>query len=566
MKFIQGIKTSSRTLSCLAVVALCGLLLQSCKKEYFELDRVKKENDWNPEVALPLINTDISMADALDRFDDDEVVVWDNTGLLALKYKSTVFSLSAEDAFSFPDQSLPAGTLVTPSDVTTLAAGNNSTATFPPITYMLDLTQFDDDPTNAPPEIFDIDFKNGSFGLSVTNSANCDIRVDISILNMLANGQPLNVQLPVVANGSNSATINLASYNLDMNATPNEIRFGAAITYLANTGTPVAGQPVNMTLSFAGLEFELILANINEQIVDIPEGRVNMRLYNNSVDGDITWENPILKTYFLNSFGADLLASATTFRAVDLLDSNPNDVDSLDVISPFSAGYTIRGSAVQGTAVVDSLVLDDTDPTVPSNVKDISAIEPNYLRYKVDIRVDPASSTISPNWIADTSKLQMDVEAYLPFFGTAANFSKYDTTDVDIFPLDDDVQEIIAATIRIVIDNGFPITARAQVLFLDSNDVVLDSVFADAQQTIMASGEVVNDVIDQENGRTRTITDIKLDRELLEDLEARSMRKMVLKGWAETTDMGATPVKVFREYSMNFFLGISVEAKVKVEL
>lgn len=543
-------------------VLVGGVLLQSCKKDYdlFKLDSLDSDVTWNPELAIPLIESEIDMTEALSRFDDEDVVIWDGEGLLALKYFSNIFSVQAQDAFSIPDQAFqPAVPIpISPADATTVTAGNDATTNVPTFNFSLDVSQFNNTSSTNAPSLETVDFKNGTFTFSVSSGVNCDAEWTITFQELLTNGNPTTITLLVPANTPTATTVPMAGTTLDMSASPNSLSANASVRYIGGTGTPIGGQSSQVTLGLSGMEFSLITGDLNEQFVPINLDTVDIRLFNNATEGDIFWEEPRLVTLFTNSFGADLLIQTQSFFA---LDEDENEI--VQITSPFDAGVSILGDPVTyGTVTTIDTLSDAANP--PTNVKQAAEIEPNKLIYQVDITADPNSSAITTNWVADTSRLRMDLEAYLPFFGRASNFTKTDTTEVDIFPINDDVEEITSVQLRLIIENGFPIDATGQIRFMDSNFVVIDSVWENGPEGIISSGIVVNSEIDQVNGRTIEITDIELDRELLEKLENAGMRNIELRGSVETTRDGTTqtPVKIFNTYSLKLNLAMKVEAVV----
>ena len=557
-----GKNLPKRFLSCLAVVAMTALLLNSCKKEYFELDRLDSDVTWNPELAVPLINSEINMEEALERFDDEDVIIWDSSGLLALKYFSNIFSFSAENAFNIQDQSTQFQAPITPTDVATVTMGNNASNTLPLVNYPLALDQFDNNAaTPNSPTIEIVDFKGGDLNLSGSSSVNCDARVDITVNNLTQGGTPLTLSINVPANGTNGGSASIANHRLNMSSNPNNVQITASITYIAGTGTPVAGQPLEITIGMSGIQFRLIQGDFREQFIPLPLDSVRVRLFNNSTEGDIVWEDPQLRAIFNNTFGTDIQLTSNTFFALN--DRAPAQLDlNHPITSP--AGVTIGGNSTLYANETTTIEILRNN----SNVVDIANIEPNFIVYQVDATVDPVSSALPNNWVADTSRLRMDLEAYLPFDGTASDFKTIDTTEVDIFPIDDDIEEITSVMLRLIFENGFPIEGYGQIVFMDSNYVRLDSVWSNARQQILESGVVTNNIVDQVNGRTRTITDITLTRELLEKLEVEGLRHIELSGWAATTTNGTmqTPVKIFQNYSMKLNLALKVEAKIKASL
>jgi len=121
--------------------------------------------------------------------------------------------------------------------------------------------------------------------------------------------------------------------------------------------------------------------------------------------------------------------------------------------------------------------------------------------------------------------------------------------------------------LRLTIDNGFPADAYAQVYLLDTTGTVLiDSLFTQTRRQVLTS-PTPNAIgyVDQTK-KVRTVTDIVMDRAKLEKLEAAGFGKVVLMGWVDSFNSGQVRIKIFEEYAMDLWLGMMVEAKVKIDL
>jgi len=542
---------TSYNLPCLLLAAMLLVFLQSCKKEYFELDRLQGDVVWNPEAAVPLINSELNVADLLDRFDDEDIIVVDQTsGLLALRYFSEIFSVTAEDIIVLQNQSATLPFPITAADITTLGTNNPSTNSGS-FNYALDLSNL-----NPVPELFTVDLDGGNFNITATSNVGYDADVTLNIPSLTLNGNAYSRTFTVPANGTVNQSDVLTNYVMDLTTGGqgfNEL--GVEITVAWQPGgsaTPL--DVIDFGVSINSLDFDLIQGDLKQQDINTGVDSVRFRIFESSDAGDLTWTDPSFTAIFTNSFGADVSIDMQTFQV-------ENDQQSLVVTGPFDNTVTINSNPTIGGSEVTSIAMNSGN----SNVVTVVDIEPDRLIYDVAALTNPGGGATT-NWVADSSRIRLEMEAVLPFEGTASGYSIFDTTDVDIFPLDDDIEEIVSITLRLAIDNGFPVDGFGQVLFLDSNDVVIDSLFANAQQQIMATGEVVNTVIDQVNGRTQSITDIVLDRETLERLEAQGFRKMLSRGWIETTDMGQTVVSIFENYTMQLFLGMNIELRAKVDL
>ncbi len=540
---------TQRYLSCLLLAAVTALMLQSCKKEYFELDRVRDDVVWNPEAAVPLINSTLDVQELLDRFDDEEIIVVDQTtGLLALRYFSEIFSVTAEDVLVLQNQS---GTLpfpITAGDITTLT-GNNPSSNSASLNYPFDLSNM-----TTTPELYTVDLDNGNLNITATSQVGYNADVTITIPGLTIGSNPYSRSFTVPANGTNTISDPLNGYTMDMTTGSqgfNELGVDIDVTWQPG-GSSLPGEVINFGMSVNSLDFGFVTADLKQQDISTGRDSVRFRIFESTDEGDITWANPSFSAIFTNSYGANVSVNMQTFEV-------ENTQQSLNVTSPFDNTVTISSNPTPLVPEITEVTMDNGN----SNVVTVVNIEPDRLIYDADIVTNPGGGS-NVNWMADTSRIRLEMDAILPFEGTASGFSISDTTEVDIFPLNDDIEEIVSITLRLAINNGFPVDGYAQVWFLDSNDVVIDSLFSNARTQVLTTGELVGSSINQADGKVQTITDITIDRDKLLFLETQGFRKMATKGWVDTTNMGQTVVRILREYTMDLFLGINIEARVNL--
>ena len=77
---------------------LCCLLLQSCLK----VDTIQTDN-WQPEVAIPLINTNIKLADFLNNSNAADFFQVDSNNFLTVVYEDKIPSPIAGDIIELED-------------------------------------------------------------------------------------------------------------------------------------------------------------------------------------------------------------------------------------------------------------------------------------------------------------------------------------------------------------------------------------------------------------------------------------------------------------------------------
>ena len=79
-------------LACLALLAI------GCFKD--DLSRLKNPV-WNPDVAVPLVNTSLTIKDVLTEFDTANFIKEDSTHMLSLIYTGDIFSADANSLLTF---------------------------------------------------------------------------------------------------------------------------------------------------------------------------------------------------------------------------------------------------------------------------------------------------------------------------------------------------------------------------------------------------------------------------------------------------------------------------------
>jgi len=186
-----------------------------------------------------------------------------------------------------------------------------------------------------------------------------------------------------------------------------------------------------------------------------------------------------------------------------------------------------------------------------SNIDDIINGRATYLNYDITAQSNPAGN-VGQNFVVDTSKIEVTAEIELPLSGIAKNFVVRDTIPFEM----EGLNELVEATFRINTDNGFPVDVAVQCYFLDSNDVVIDSLMG-VDQSLILAGLVDSD------GRVISSTHKTLDIPMTTERinEIAKMKSIVIIGRANTNDNGTTTIKLYSEYRLDVKLGL----KAKVE-
>lgn len=543
--------------ACFVLLLLLTIALPSCKKEYFAFDRVK-DGTWNPELAVPLIKSTVTVPEILGRFDDQDIITIDPaTGLLALRYFSTVFSIQAEKWFEVPRLQVAPPVPLTAQDIVDVTVNGSKTVTGSVVLPFAG---------NNGESLDEISFKNGNLSIQVSSTVGYNSTVSLTFPGLLLGSTPYTTGPMAVPAGGTGPLISSSMINriwdLTLTGNPSAFEVLYSITY-NGPGAGAIGQALTIDMdmsgnnSFGGPEYSEIKGDFGQQAIDVPMDSVRLRIFDNDAGGIILWDSAIARGTFFNTFGLAVTADLPVFTV-----KNVETATTLPVIFPNGMlPFTIpaaSASYVPGTSSFDLNINN-------SNINAALNINPNRLIYDGDITANPGSGPYN-NFMRDTSALRLDIDVILPLDGRAIDFTRRDTADVAIFPLDGDVEEIVSVTIRLTLDNGFPADAFAQVYLMDTTGTVLiDSLFPEARKQIFASptpnqfGQV------DQTQKVRTVTDIVMDRTKLQKLEDAGFGKVILYGWIDSFAGGSQRIKIFENYTMDMWLGMMVEAKVKID-
>lgn len=539
----------------LAILAFGSVFLTSCKKELFELDKLR-DPVWEPSLAIPLINSTLEVPDILDRFDNEEIIVVDSDGLLALRYTSELFSINAEQLLQLQDQSANVTFSLSPAQIVALETGSGTATVNQTVNYSF--------ATSNGEQLTDITFKDGNLTFDYVNTLPHNASVAITIPGLTLGGTAFTAVHTVPAGGTISIAVPLAGRVLDLTAGGSltntfQVQLGITFTQSGTGATPL--NTFSATIGLKSYRFSLVRGDIGQPVINTNLDSVRVRLFENSIDGNVFWEDPRIRAIFTNSYGLPVQVDVNTLQSR----SNTNPAITLTG-TPFGQGSTLQilGASSLLSPAVSSFFMDRNSPN--SNIVTVANSSPTKVIYDIRIQGNPGTGPFN-NFLADTSSVKLEMEFELPFWGRADNFTKVDSTRFDSLQWDD-VEQIQAVTFRLAIDNGFPVEAYGQVYFMDSSGVVIDSLLQDPAAAIFGAAKV-DPVTLRVTERTKAITDIVLDRGKLDYLNSKNFFKngiMVSKGVAFTTNLGTTNVKVFQDYNMNLRLGVKVDLRQDIPL
>lgn len=454
---------------------MVAFTLFSCTEDYFEFDKIKT-NDWRPELALPLVNSTLSLADIVIKNDTAGLIQTNTEGKLEVVYKSTVFSIDDYRAYTVPTQTF-GETFNTPVPIPPLNFGLTL-----PIDTTIDV-EFTDE-TGFGIVVDSMILKQGQLAFTIENDYPYDITLIAKFRTFTdSNGDTLILNYSIPAAPPNDTTVrsqvvDLNGYQLNMTEDANgnpaknriPIDLSIVIQLINGVGSDI-GDEVRVEGALIDIDFKEFYGYLGNKPVEFNRDTVLIDFFRSFQDfqrEDFFISNPSLNVNIFNSlsvpikFAFDTLNAVNTRRSPSVIPFNlPDSLKPLKVNFP----------AKYGKAITNFQLTRDN-----SNIDDVLSHLLQEIRFSASAQLNPDGEPNSGeprNFITDTSDIGLDLEFRIPFEGRANGFFLEDTIAFN-FELADELDN---GLVRINTENGFPMKIDLQVTFIDSLGMVIDSLF-----------------------------------------------------------------------------------------
>ncbi|MES2591286.1 MAG: hypothetical protein V4608_05335 [Bacteroidota bacterium] len=530
------------------VTAVLVSSITSCIKDNFEFDKLTAI-EWNPNLAVPLVYSSLSIKDMLAKNAAQGLIVVGSDDFCTLVYRSNLFSLVASEVITIPNNQPPPFSAALSSGQIS-AFGLAGTITVP---YSQTITF--DSGVNGP-KIDSLFLKTGTIDISLSSDFKYNGQIKIILPAAKKNGVVFSHIIPFSYTGTvpvlANATLDLAGYRFDMTnggTAFNEFVANFEVT-LSGSGTPIApSDQITLSQSLNNMTFSKIFGDIGQISLSPDVDSVDIGIFKNVLGtGSFTLADPKIKVIISNSYGVPIQANMSQFEGY-----TPGGIATAITGSPNPLPIQSPTFSQIGQVLTDSFSLNNTN----SNIASIINNTPKYLIYKINSQTNPAGGTTHNNFVLDTSRFNVGMEVELPLHGTATNFVLLDTIPFEFgstLP-----KEVESALIRTYNSNGFPFDVNMQVYFTDSLYTKLDSLVI-PNQLILQSG-IVNSTTGMVTAPTSTTYDAVLTKSRLDNLA--TAKYLLVKAIANTTNGGATNVKIYTHYKVDLKLGLQVQIKAK---
>lgn len=514
--------------------SLAATLFSCIKEEDFDFSDAEISG-WNPEVAVPLVNSSLTVDDIVNLSDSGTIIV-DSTNRISILYTSGIYSINGTDFLNIPDQQ-DAGSITLNATDSSALSQNGS------VTKLL---------TRNIPFVFGnsvridtMQLKNGIFDISIVNNAPHAGTFTVRIPNARKNGSAFQQNLSFGAALTNpvtaQASYNLSNYEIDFTqtGTSNQLTITYTVNYQygSNPG-PVTGKGVAFNANFNQLDPSFVSGFFGETQFDIPLDTALITLFTNTLTDSVYFRNPVLNINFRNSTGIPA-------RVHDISIAPYNANGSMIPLITTGIPDTLRvaGAPDIYTSALTQLSLN----TGNSNVDQVFAQRPVEVRYQALAITNNGGSAVR-NFVTDTCKFSADLQIELPLDGWAKNLTIQDTADLSI----ENIEELESAIFRLNITNGFPLDAFTQIYFTDSTYQIADSLLSNPADLLIQSAITNSDGIAIQP--TYRMHDEPYDRARLDRLV--NARKLLIRSVLNTRNAPQQNVKIMDRDRLDVKIGI----------
>ena len=522
----------------LFVFLLLSISLNSCYKDRLKLDKIAG-GKWNPKIAIPLAHANLAMS----RIIQDEGSIWkeDPDGLLSIIYSAKSVSEIGDVIITIPDQLFD--TTVNFALLPTLPVGDSISVLF---------TLENEFASGNNERIDSVLIKNGTIEFEITTDLNHDGYLEIDIPNLTHYGTPLHKKIDLSYTSGITivnVVIPLNDYYLKLdnsNGNNNQMEQNIKLSVTKTNNPDNTPYYFSLKQEIKSLHYYLAMGNFQQHSFNVDETTIPLDLYSTQISANVFLEQSNLFLTFHNSYGIPTNITFNEFYA-------ERDGVKLDLTSNLLPTLSINYPSFNNIGGEDTTIFHFDASN--SNITDIIHLNPQKVVFSGIVTTNPLGSSVD-NFVLDTSRISLDVKIEIPLYGKALHFVLHDTTNVNIGDSINNETGINKVTLNINSENGFPFDIDLQIYFADSLGNIVDSVFQDTDNILLAadvSPAPEYRVIEKKHNIKRVI---------LNDSQIQSYnkaKKIIMSIGASTTNSGQDVVKIYSDYSVDIEVSASVE-------
>ena len=430
---------------------------------------------------------------------------------------------------------------------------DEATAYFPKQELSQNLTETSFDLGDA--QITEIGIKTGLVNIHLVSTIQDTGRIIYNIPSLSKNGIPFSTEkiVPTTINGESTIyQFNFEDYVLDLKGKSGRIGgdtvntiYSELYTYIDSTGELVT---LNKEDSFYyHTEFiftpKYALGYLGTDTISIGPEIIESNIFNNIINGELDLDKTDLSIEIENYFGADAIM---IFNNLESINSNTgeNSLAGLDQNGNNFIGhnYDINRAILNSINPEPNISASNTSIILDSD--EMLNILPDKINTSFDVYLNPNGPATVQDFLFTDYPLDASIQLKVPLNIIANNLQLLDTAKIDI----DENENIEIEKIFLKIENGFPINCNVNIIFLDNNQNVIDTLFKNQQ--IISGVSEDNLVIEKSISLLES-----------ENVNLNNVSRIVFDATFLTEDIN-NHVSIYNDYSIDFILSAKFSTRV----
>ena len=535
-------------INCAIFLMAAGLLLDSCQKEQFQLDKLSDEIEIETGLVAPLIYGSMGMGELVEEFDSSGYVGAFEDGLVYLAYSDTVADVIVDSLDLLVDGLYTQIYFDTEigSDPFWISSSIGDTVHFVK-------SKFFGFEMEGESRLDSIIFKGGDLLTEIVSTFQHAGFLTISspyILDPGGNTYSYTVRISDTSgNFTWSESQDLDGYTLFTDKQGDSSIFRLDYDFaLINSGNPVnPGEYCEINSSFLDFGFYKLFGYVDPDEVASESGVLDIPVYADYPELELLKvADPRIHILTESTLGLPFVLTLDSVIGT----AGDGSTETLE----FYSGHPFVIPAPTIDMIGQPAIGEYDINNQTSNIQDLLNLAPHSLSYKVMVDIGDQNQD---HFLLDTSRFMAEMEFLLPL---DLSFAEYSLSDTMEFAMGDeglDTSMIKRVVINLETVNELPLELGIQVYLLDASEMVLDSLL-DGDPVFLSSSEVDGDgklLQASENSHDIDFPAEKLG--VLEDTEFLWIEARMV-----TAESGTKFVKFYTDYSLDFEISFSAEVRI----
>jgi len=532
---------------------LAGLFfMTSCQLDKFDVSNLSDEKQLGQNWAAPLIKGELTTNDLLESFDSTGLINEESNGLLYIVYTDSLYSHTAADEVTIPNQEYFDVLYKVPGYVGNFTGTRTITMdTAHQVTF--------EDNTKLDSVITDMFILNQHVSTNIEH----DIEINVIYEDVIKNGQPLEDNINITTGEvpyDETLSQRLEGYTIKTldSSGQSYFRMRYEITITGSGNDLYQDDSISIETKVDSIDMQSAYGYIGQDTLMSQKADIPVDIFNETENGTVEFAAPTFKFLIENSYGVPIQVELKNAKAYREGSTDSTDLTFYGSTNPFDINFPRFSQDEVGETVKDTITISPDN----SNLDAILAENPTNIKFKSEGISNPGGPG-TYNFVTDNSQFRVSSELYLPLHLRADGFSMKDTAELNMNDIIGDSTDISELTAKFKTINELPADVDFQVYFLDSAYAMVDTLFDQDDRPIIASANTDN------NGEmispTEKISEMTFYGDEISELS--KVRNAVFEAGLRTDDFSSDTTKKVKFYSdYSFKFRMSMETKVDLDL